>query len=119
MLYTNLLKSILFVTALAIAATDVDQLCPGEFADGGKDTAVLLPLVWGQTGPKGMVISCEATTFVIPIQMAPSCSGHILLHAMGEAVVRVHHTRYRLLVQVGLLHHGKCTLDLCSQWYGY
>ena len=47
---TNLLISILFVVTLAIAATDIDHLCPGKLAYGGKSIAVLPHLVHSDTG---------------------------------------------------------------------
>ena len=111
---TNLLISILFVATLAITATDIDHLCPGKFAYGGKSIAVLLHLVHSDTGP--MIITC---TCVHPVEVTPGFFGHILLHAMGEAIAWIFYTWRSLSVKIGLLHHGECAPYLCSQRYGY
>ena len=80
----NLFKTELFEAALGTAASNSDQLHPGEFADIGQSVLVAEHLCPGHT--QGMVITY---TFVDPVEMTPSCSGYIVLHTLGETVICV------------------------------
>ena len=84
----NLFKTKLSVTALATAASNSDQLHPGEFADIGESVLVAEHLCPGHTWR--VVITY---TFGDPVEMTPSCSGYIVLHTLGETVIWQWYTR--------------------------
>ena len=85
---TYLFKTELFVTALGTAASDSNQLQPGEFADIGESVLVAEHLCPGHAWR--VVITY---TFVDPAEMTPSCGGHIVHHTLGETVIWLCHTR--------------------------
>ena len=84
----NLFKTEMSVTALDTAASNPDQLHPGEFADIGESVLVAEHLCPGHT--LGMAITY---TFGDPAKMTPSCRGYIVLHTLGETVIWLCHTR--------------------------
>ena len=84
----NLFKTELSEAALGTAASNPDQLHPGEFADIGQSVLVAEHLCPGHT--LGMAITY---TFGDPAKMTSSCRGHIVLHTLGETVIWLCHTR--------------------------
>ena len=84
----NLFKTELPEAALGTAASNSDQLHPGEFADIGESVLVAEYMCPGHT--LRVVITY---TFGDPAKMTPSCRGHIVLNTLGETVIWLCHTR--------------------------
>ena len=83
-----------------MAASDIDQLWPGQFVDNGEGGVVAVQLVHGDTA--FMVI--HGPIRVHPVQVASGFLGNMVLHTAGVAVAGVCCTWGSFFCNVNFLH---------------